>query len=156
MAVKPSILTLSEFLKLRGKQRKSVLIYFNEEQWNNLTAKAKPGNRKPNETESITLSLITLPDIDGGFVEIRCPVGGPITGAEGELRCGKNPGVNFPSPNTPGVKPNFCTMILHKDGSVTCSGVCSEGKNNCKLGYYSVPTKTPGVKVLIMHCHCSQ
>ena len=156
MAARPSVLTLSEFLKLRGKQNKSALIYFDKKQWANLTAVVKVNHGKPAKKESLTFSLITFPDLNGGFVEIRCPVGGPIKGAEGELRCGGKPGVNFPSPNAPQVNAEFCTMILHKDGSVSCSGMCSNGKQKCKLVSYSVPTKTPGIQVISMYCKCSQ
>ena len=156
MAARPAILTLSELRKLRGKQKKSVLIYFDKKQWANLTAGVKVNNGKPAKTESMTLSLITFPDFDGGFVEIRCPVGGPITGAEGELRCGGKPGVNFPSPNAPTVNAKFCAMLLNKDGSVSCSGKCSDGKQKCKLVSFSVPTNIPGLQVISMYCKCSQ
>jgi hypothetical protein len=95
MARKPTILTLSEFLKLKGKQKKPVIVYFDEKQWANLTRGLKPTNQKPPRNNTLTFTLTTLPGLGGGFVEIRCPVGGPITGADGELRCGKNPMLIF-------------------------------------------------------------
>jgi protein associated with RNAse G/E len=54
MARKPTILTLSEFLKLKSKQRKPVIVYFDERQWANLTRGLKPTGQKPPRNNTLT------------------------------------------------------------------------------------------------------
>lgn len=152
---KPTILTLSEFLKLKGKQKKPVIVYFDEKQWANLTRGLKPTDQEPPQNNSLTFTLTRLPGMEGGLVEIRCPVGGPITGAEGELRCGAKPGVDFPGPNDPGdLRLEFCAKILRRDGSVSCTGACGNAKQKCRLRAHTVPTGVLGLNVVVTSCHC--
>ena len=155
MARKPTILTLSEFLKLKGKQKKPVIVYFDEKQWANLTRGLKPTDQEPLRNNTLTFTLTTLPVLRGGFVEIRCPVGGPITGAEGELRCGKKPDIDFPDPNDPDdLRLEFCAKILHKDGSVSCTGLCGNTRQRCRLRSHTVPTGIAGLDLVVTTCRC--
>ena len=87
MKRKPAILTLSEFLKLEGKHKKPVIVYFDGKEWANLTRNLKPTDQKPRRNNALTFTLSTLPGLEGGFVEIRCPVDqqGLITGADGRV-----------------------------------------------------------------------
>lgn len=159
MTRKPAILTLSELLKLKGKQKKPVIVYFDRKRWANLTRSLKPTDLAPPQNDTLTFTLTTLPGLGGGLVEIRCPEGEPITGAEGELRCGTKPGVEFPDrPDRP--DPEFCVKILHRDGRVSCKGECSKNpftgvRKKCRLGVYTVPTTIPGLRLVVTSCQCS-
>lgn len=155
MARKPTILTLGEFLKLKGKQKKPVIVYFDEKQWANLTHGLKPTEQQPPQNNTLTFTLTTLPGLEGGLVEIRCPVGGPITGAEGELRCGDKPDIDFPDPNDPDDRRlEFCAKILRKDGSVSCAGVCGHTGQRCRLRSHTLPTRIPGLSLVVTSCRC--
>jgi hypothetical protein len=156
MAQKLTILTLSEFLKLRGKQKKPVIVHFDGKQWANLTRGLKPTSKQPPRSNNLTFILTTLPGLDGGLVEIRCPVGGPITGAEGELRCGKKPDVDFPDPDDPDDRHlEFCAKVLRKDGSVSCSGLCGNTRQRCRLRAHTVPSGVPGLDLVVTSCRCA-
>src|SRR5688500_18255688 len=98
MLRKPNVLTLAEFLKLKGTQKGPVVVYFNETQWKNFTRGAKPGKGKP-PRKSLTLTLAELPGLPGGLVTFACPVecSGPIRGGEGQVRCDCYPGDLGPS-----------------------------------------------------------
>jgi hypothetical protein len=154
MARKPEILTLREFLKVRGKQKRPALVYFNEKQWANLTRGLKPTVQAPPPDNTLTFTLTTLPGLDGGLVEIRCPVGGPITGAEGELRCGGKPNVDFPTPSKPATSQEFCFQVLRADGTVSCTGKCKKTGQRCRLVSHTLPTTIAGVTLLVSYCRC--
>lgn len=147
----PTILSLGEFLKLRGKQKNPVLVYFDKQQWANLTRGLKPTDEKP-PRRGVTLALTALPGREGGFVEIRCPVGGPITGAEGELRCGDPPDVEIPDPETPTLR--MCGMTLLKDGNVRCTGKC-KGLASCRKKMYGTSFGPQGsFSAVLVLCQC--
>jgi hypothetical protein len=152
---KPTILTLSEFLKLKGKQKKPVIVYFDEKQWANLTRGLKPSKEEPPAANTLTFTLTTLPGLAGGLVEIGCPVGGPITGAEGELRCGGKPNVDFPDPNDPDDRRlEFCFRTLRPDGTVSCRGVCGQIGQSCRPRAHIVHTGVSGLDLVVTSCRC--
>ena len=66
---KPKILTLAEFLKLKGKQKSPVVVYFNANQWDNLTRDISPGKGTPPE-KTLTLTLTEIPGMEGGLANI--------------------------------------------------------------------------------------
>lgn len=150
MGAKPNVLTLSEFLKLRGQQKGPVIIYLNEQQWENLTRGLKPGDGQPPRTGA-RMMLTTLPGLTGGFVEARCPVGEPRMGAEGELRCGQGPGVEFDDDK----ERTFCLMRMEQNGVVSCQGECKEHVGSCSKQSYGVRVG-PGERfsVLMVLCQC--
>jgi hypothetical protein len=154
MARKPTILTVSEFLKLKGKQKNPVIVYFDEKQWANLTRGLKPTKEEPPKSNTLTFTLTTLPGLPGGLVEIRCPVGGPITGA-GELRCGEKPDVNFPDPNDPDDRRlEFCFKRLRLDGTVSCVGQCGRTGQRCQPSTHIIHTGVAGLDLVVTSCRC--
>ena len=66
MPNKPNVLTVAEFLKLKGTQKGPVVVYFNGDQWANLTRDIKPGKGKPPD-KTMTLTLTELPGLPGGL-----------------------------------------------------------------------------------------
>ena len=150
MAGTPTILALNEFLKVRGKHKKPTIVYFNEQQWANLTRGLKATDGKPPKT-GVRMTLMTFPGLAGGFIEIRCPVGGPITGAEGELRCGDKPGVDFPDP--PSHRIRLCGMSIRKDGTISCQGGCN-GLGTCRKRSYGISSGPQGLSALLVVCQC--
>jgi hypothetical protein len=151
----PRIFFFTRVENLRGKQKRSPIVYFNEDQWANLTRGLKPTDSAPLPDDTLTFTLTTLPGLAGGLVEMRCPDGGPITGADGEMRCGGKPDVPFPPPSPPTpTPPEFCFKTLGADGSISCKGACNKGRR-CRLVSQTSPTKIPGVTLLLTYCRCS-
>lgn len=150
----PKLFSLEDVSKLKGKHDDSVIVYLDKGQWSNLTQDLKPVLSGAPPVDVLTLSLTTLPGVDGGFVELRCPVGDPITGAEGQLRCGKTPFVDFPDDDTDRPRPRFCILTIRQDGSASCGGSCGESKKTCRLSSYSVRTTVPGLTLLVLACSC--
>src|SRR5688572_19419093 len=60
MPRKPNILSVAEFLELKGTQKGPLVIYFNEKQLANFTREAKPGRGKP-PGKNLTLTLTEMP-----------------------------------------------------------------------------------------------
>ena len=148
MPRKPTILTLDEFLKLKGKQKNPSIVYFNEQQWAKLTRGLKPTDGKPPKT-GVRLALTTLPGVSGGFVEMRCPFVTKITGAEGEVRCGQTPELN-----TPGGTPwNVCSMRIRKSGQISCEGKCKP-VGDCRKKSYGTSLGPQGFSALLVLCAC--
>jgi hypothetical protein len=148
---KPTILTLHEFLGLKGEQSQSTLVYFNEPQWGNLTRNLRPRKGKvPAASPMITLT--TFPGMEGGFGMIRCPFVEPITGAEGQARCA--PKLETFGPLEP-LEPaaDRCELIFHDDGKVECSGKCSQRTEKCQPGSVIISTAAGEVSAVI--CNCS-
>jgi len=154
MAGIPKILSLGAFLKLKGRQRKSVIVHFNGKQWATLMRGLNPAGKKGISQDGLTLVMSTLPGIDGGLVEFRCPDSGPITGAQGQMRCGGKPGVSFPDGGGSVTVGEFCTVIVRSNGSVTCAGVCNTSGKKCKLSAATIETG-PGTLALAASCHCA-
>ena len=63
------------------------MVYFDKRQWANLTRGLKPTDKKPPKKRGVTLELTTLPWVEGGFVQIICPVGAPTIGPQGIVYC---------------------------------------------------------------------
>ena len=84
MPNKPNVLTVAEFLKLKGTKG-PVVVYFNGDQWANLTRDIKPGKGKPPD-KTMTLTLTELPGLPGGLGTFGCPIecSGPIRGGGGK------------------------------------------------------------------------
>lgn len=147
----PTILTLREFLKSSGKQKTPLIIYFDAPQWKNLTRGVKPAAGTPPKT-GVQLALTTLPGLAGGFVEIRCPVGGPITGAGGELRCGNKPGVDFPDPGSTTL--DLCMMSVSDNGNISCRGKCKR-LGTCRKRSYGISFGPGGSSsAVLVLCQC--
>jgi len=146
-------LTLREFLKLRGKQKNPVIVHYNEKQWATLTRDLKPVNKTPPKT-GLQMILTTLPGLPGGLVEFRCPDGGPITGAEGQARCGGKPGVDFPEPGTrPPEFEGICITKNDTKGRTQCFGFCKSG--SCRKTAYAGKSTRLGLPTpLIIVCRC--
>jgi hypothetical protein len=153
MPAKSPFLTVSQYRKLRGKQKKPVIVHFNERQWANLTRGLKPVDKRPPKS-GVQMILTTLPGLPGGFVEFRCPDGGPITGAEGQSRCGGKPDVDFPTPSTPSSNfPGICFTKLGADGRMSCVGRCRSG--NCRKITYGVSLTKQGLRgPVVVVCAC--
>jgi hypothetical protein len=151
MPNKPEILTVTEFRKLKGTVKKPIIVYFNEKQWANLTRNLKPLKGKPPK-KTMTLTLSELPGIPGGFGAFLCPTVCPKPIFENGLgRC------ECPAPDlTPGgggsvaAPRKFCFMWVRGDGTVKCSGRCSESGRSCSLGAWRVS----GSSVIILTCDC--
>lgn len=151
MGAKPTVLTLGEFLELRGQKRGPLIIYFNQQQWGNLTRDLKPSDGKA-PGAGARLVLTTLPGLPGGFVEARCPVGNLGMGAEGEPRCEDKPDVDFHEPERPGVR--ICGMKVHKNGEISCHGIC-QGFGTCKKKSYGINVNPGGMfSALLVLCQC--
>jgi hypothetical protein len=156
MPAKPTILTLAEFLKLTGKQKGPVIVYFNANQWSNLTSDIKPGTGKPPD-KTMTLTLTALPGLEGGLATFGCPIecSGPIRGGEGEVRC--DCGGSLPTPGGGGgggASVELCVMRVRRDGRASCVGTCRSGRT-CRLTSWAVPSIT-GTRLLVSSCSCGR
>ena len=150
---KPKILTLAEFLKLKGKQKSPVVVYFNATQWANLTRDISPGKGTPPE-KTLTLTLTEIPGMEGGLATFGCPpeCSGPIRGTEGEVRC--DCGGPVPTPDSDReTSLEFCLMSVRRDGTVACRGTCRRG--TCRLASWTIPTRT-GTRLIVSTCSCSR
>lgn len=151
MLNKPEILTVAEFRKLKGVFKKPVIIYFNKKQWTSLMSNLAPTKGKPPE-KTLTLTLSELPDVPGGFGALKCPPEcSKMTLDEGHGRCNCAP--DLPSPGGSGgatVPRKFCFIVVRSDGTITCSGTCSDSKRSCSLGTW----KVPGSVAVTHTCSC--
>jgi hypothetical protein len=153
MAKMPTILSLSEFLKIKGKHKAPVIIYFDDKQWANLTRGMKPVAGKASTT-GVSLVLSTLPGLSGGLGELHCPFNEPITGQEGEVHCGPKPQPSGPGPGGGGHITEFCLMVIRKDGSVICSGQCKKPGASCTVTVTNVPVGLTGLISTYISCGC--
>jgi hypothetical protein len=123
---KPDILSLSEFKKLRGQQKKPLVVYLDEKQFKNLVSGSKPETGKPN-SRGVTITLAKLPLMPGGFVEITAPGGkGPFIDTNGVIRARRISG-----------ETDECAPVLSPDGIALCQGSCGAG-TSCKLAFAPV------------------
>jgi hypothetical protein len=156
MAEKPNILSLEELRKLKGVVDGPLLVHLDKRQWNNLTRGVAPtAGPLPSDSDSLTLTFVPL--ASGGLVELRCPDSGPITGAEGQLRCGKPP-VNVPDPASdpsgPEITFEFCAITFNASGSISCRGKCRDRGKKCTLRHVATPTNISGLSVVSAVCSC--
>jgi hypothetical protein len=150
MTGKSTILTLDEFLKLKGRQKKPVVVYFNEQQWRKLTRGLKPTDEKMPKT-GVRLALTALPGMSGGFVEMHCPTVTKITGAEGQVRCSDPPAIDTPNPS----QPHFgCSMRIRRDGQVVCEGKCDQFGNCRKKSYGTSFGPRGSFSAVLVLCVC--
>jgi hypothetical protein len=122
---KPNILSFSEFKKLRGQQKKPLVVYLDEKQFKNLVSGSKPETGKPNP-RGVTITLAKLPLMPGGFVEITAPGGkGPFIDTNGVIRARRISG-----------ETDGCDPVL-SGGIIVCKGSCGTG-TSCKLAFAPV------------------
>lgn len=153
MSTKLNVLTLAQFLKLKGKQKSPVVVHFNASQWANLTRDLKPGRGKP-PAKTLTLTLTEIPGLAGGLATFGCPIecSGPIRGGEGEVRC--DCGGSITPPGGGGETTlEFCFMIVSKDGSVSCRGKCRNENRSCRLASWFIPSAA-GSRLVVATCNC--
>lgn len=156
MQAKPTVLSLAEFLKLKGTQKGPIVVYFNGDQWGHLTRDLKPGKGKPPD-KNLTLALTELPGLPGGLATFGCPIecSGPIRGGEGEVRC--DCGGTLPTPGgggSGGTNLEFCVMRIRSDGAVACVGRCRSGRT-CRLGSWIVSSPL-GTRLMVSSCSCGR
>ena len=117
---KPEILSLSEFKKLRGQQKRPLLVYLTETQFKKLLSGSKFGKGKL-KPGGVTIGLISLES--GGFLQISAPGGkGPFIGTNGALLAKPCPPEETP-----------CAQVL-KGGIIVCEGSCATG-TSCRLAF---------------------
>jgi hypothetical protein len=117
---KPEILSLGEFKKLRGQQKRPLLVYLAENQFKKLLSgsKFRKGKLKPG---GVTIALISLES--GGFLQISAPGGkGPFIGTNGALLAKPCPPEETPCAAVP------------KGGIIVCEGSCGTG-SSCGLAF---------------------
>jgi hypothetical protein len=156
MARKPNVLTLPEFLKLKGKQKGPIVVYFNADQWANVTKSVSPGKGKRPE-RTLTLALTEIPGLEGGLGTLHCPIecSGPIGAGEFEFHC-DCPAPELPTPGEPEPPTfEFCTTIrVGKNGTLRCVGKCGTGRS-CRLSSWNF--KTPlGIGLIVSSCACAR
>ena len=121
---KPVVLSLSELKKLRGQQKKPLIVYLDEKQLMRLVSGSKAAKGNPNP-RGVTITLAKLPATPGGFVEISAPGGkGPYIDAKGAIRAQR-------------VSEDGCTAVL-SGGIIVCSGSCGTG-TACGLAFAPFP-----------------
>ena len=154
MSTKLNVLSLAEFLKQK-KLKSPMVVYFNANQWANLTRDIKPGRGKPPE-KTLTLTLTEIPGVPGGLVTFGCPpeCSGPIRGTEGELRCNCNGGGIEPPPGRE-TSLEFCLTSVRSNGTVVCRGRCRDSRNTCRLASWFIPSGT-GTRLIVSTCNCSR
>ena len=155
MLSKPKILSLAEFLKLKGKQKSPVVVYFNADQWANLTRDMKPGKGKPPD-KTLTLTLSEIPGLSGGLAIFACPIecSGPIRGREGEVHCDCGGDLETPGGGGGELSLEFCFMIIRKDGAASCTGRCRRNTQSCRLTSWLVPAGK-ATRLIAATCNCS-
>jgi hypothetical protein len=122
---KPDILSFSEFKKLRGQQKKPLVVYFDEKQFKKLVSGSKPEKGEPNP-RGVTITLAKLPMMPGGFVEISAPDGkGPFIDTNGVIRARRISG-----------ETDECAAVL-SGGIIVCKGSCGTG-TSCGLAFAPV------------------
>jgi hypothetical protein len=120
---KPDILSFSELKKLRGQQKKPLVVYLDEKQFKTLVSGSKPETGKPN-SRGVTITLAKLPLMPGGFVEVTAPGGkGPFIDTNGVIRAQRISG-----------ETDACAPVLTSDGIIVCKGSCGTG-TSCGLAF---------------------
>jgi len=123
---KPVVLSFSELIKLRGQQKKPLLVYLDEKQLTSLVSGSKAGKGNSNP-RSVTIALAKLPTMPGGFVEISAPGGkGPYIDTKGVIRARRISGGT-----------DECAPVLSPDGIIVCEGSCGAG-TSCGLAFAPV------------------
>src|SRR5262245_16302038 len=124
---KPVVLSLSELKKLRGQQKKPLIVYLDEKQLTRFVSGSKAAKGNPNP-RGVTIALAKLPTMPGGFVEISAPGGkGPYIDANGVIRARRISGGS-----------DECAPVLSPDGIIVCDGSCGTG-TSCGLAFAPVP-----------------
>lgn len=159
----PNIVSLDEFLKLKGEQKEPLTIYFDEQQWTTMTKGLRPVEGKPAK-KGIRLALFTSPSLPGGF--------GTVSSGENSGFILIGPGVistsyPIPDPGNPGGIPDregprdpgdpldkiFEGKLLPCSFAVYprfgCVGVCS---GNCRLMTYIEGTSR--WRTITVSCEC--
>ncbi len=123
---KPHILSYTGFRKLRGQQKKPLLIYLDEKQFAKLVNGSNFGKGKPS-AKGIIFTLAKLPLTPGGFLEISAPHGrGPYIAARGVMRINE------------GTDGAGCAPVLTSDGIIVCKGGCLQGACGLALAPVSI------------------
>jgi hypothetical protein len=123
---KPVVLSFSELMKLRGQQKKPLIVYLDEKQLTRLVSGSKAEKANPNP-RGVTITLAKLPAMPGGFVEISAPGGkGPFIDANGVIRARRISGAT-----------DGCAPVLTPDGIIVCKGSCAKG-TSCGLAFAPV------------------
>ena len=123
---KPVVLSFSELKKLRGQQKKPLIVYLDEKQLTSLVSGSKAEKGRPNP-RGVTISLAKLPAMPGGFVEISAPGGkGPFIDTNGVIRARRVSGGT-----------DECAPVLSPDGIIECKGSCGTG-TSCGLAFAPV------------------
>lgn len=123
---KPDILSFSEFKKLRGQQKKPLVVYLDKKQFKKLVSSSKPVKGKP-DPRGVTVTLVKMPLMPGGFVEISAPGGkGPFIDTNGVIRARRISGGTA-----------ACDPVLSDGGIIECKGQCGTG-SSCGLAYAPV------------------
>ena len=122
---KPVVLSFSELKKLRGQQKRPLIVYLDEKQLTSLVSGSKAAKGDPNR-RGVTITLAKLPTMPGGFVEISAPGGkGPYIDAKGAIRAQRIS------------EGDECAPVLSPDGIIVCSGSCGTG-TSCGLAFAPV------------------
>ena len=123
---KPVVLGFSELKKLRGQQKKPLIVYLDEKQLTRFVSGSKAEKGRPNP-RGVTIALAKLPTMPGGFVEISAPGGkGPYIDAKGVIRARRIS------------EGDECAPVLSPDGIIVCSGSCGTG-TSCGLAFAPFP-----------------
>ena len=122
---KPVVLSFSELKKLRGQQKKPLIVYLDEKQLTSLVSRSKAEKGNPNP-RGVTITLAKLPTMPGSFVEISAPGGkGPYIDTNGVIRARRISGEDG------------CAPVLSPDGIIECKGSCGTG-TSCGLAFAPV------------------
>ena len=117
----PNIVSFDQFLKLRGEQKEPLTIYFNEQQWKNLTKGMKPVDGKIPK-KGVRLFLFASPSIPGGFGTLSCNSSSLFFAGGGSVICfDEKPGIpDVPPPPKLGA----CGLSFSSGAFLTCVGEC--------------------------------
>jgi hypothetical protein len=151
MSNKPTILTIAEFRKKKGKLPNPTLIYFDKTQWSNLTRDLKPERGKLS-SDCLTATLIEIPGQEGGLLEAACPIecSGPLSGGEGEVHCDCSRG----GEGGPGLEFAPCRLGISATGRLACLGQCANRATRCRMRVTYRHTQFG--RSISLSCRCSR
>jgi hypothetical protein len=148
-----SVIALSDFTALKSKSRKSVVVQLTPAQWKNAIGGLtfSPG-RPPEKFRGIR--LVEAPGLGGGFAMPECPSPCQFRFEEGKFRCACTAPDDTDPPGgggTPGAF-QFCALIIGRNGSLRCAGLCAQTGRRCTLRAWQIP----GSGVSFVSCACAR
>jgi len=127
---KQSVVTLSQFRRMKGTQKTGVAIQLTSRQWAAALKGLRFTSGKPPKNFS-GLRFVETPSIGGGFVLPECPSPCRFQWVEGVFRCSCTAQEEQPDGGEGTQLGSLCGWSFGSSGSIRCHGRCGTSGHKC-------------------------